>query len=129
MVVVISAFMFFASDREALGLDVIRDRNRLFNETPSGMIENIYTVKVINMDQASHRFEISVSGLDSMTMIGRKTVTANAGEVRSVPFSIQVPPTALAEQRNTIFFKVESLDPNYPVEKITESRFIGPVSK
>jgi len=129
MVVVISAFMFFASDREALGLDVIRDRNRLFNETPSGMIENIYTVKVINMDQASHRFEISVSGLDNMTMIGRKTVTANAGEVRSVPFSIQVPPTALTEQRNTIFFKVESLDPNYPVEKITESRFIGPVSK
>lgn len=129
MLVVISAFFVFAGDREALGLDVIRDRNRLYNETPSGMIENIYTVKVINMDQVPHMFELSVSGLANINMIGRKTVQVNAGEVRSVPFSLQVPPTSLLEQKNTIYFKVISTDPNYPVEKITESRFIGPVSK
>ncbi|RDL45834.1 cytochrome c oxidase accessory protein CcoG [Marinomonas piezotolerans] len=129
MLIVIGAFFTFAGDREALGLDVIRDRNRLYNETPSGMIENIYTVKVINMDQAMHTFELSVSGLKNMTMIGRKTVNVRAGEVRSIPFSIQVPPTSMIQQNNTIYFKVRSIDQNYVLEKITESRFIGPISK
>ena len=114
--------------REPLGLDVLRDRNRLYNETPSGMIENIYTVKVINMDQDAHNFEISVEGLENMSLTGRTRVNVAAGEVRSVPFSLQVPPTALKDQKNTIYFKVHSTDDNYEASKVTESRFIGPVN-
>ncbi|TPE55555.1 cytochrome c oxidase accessory protein CcoG [Maribrevibacterium harenarium] len=127
MILVMIGFTTVMGGREPLGLDVLRDRNRLYNETPSGMIENIYTIKVINMDQSAHDFEINVEGLEPMTLIGRTQVNVAAGEVRSVPFSVQVPPTALSEQKNKIFFSVKSTDPDYEASKVTESRFIGPV--
>ncbi|TBR38582.1 cytochrome c oxidase accessory protein CcoG [Marinomonas agarivorans] len=129
LVAMIGVFAFVATDREPLGLDVLKDRNRLYNVTPSGMIENIYTIKVMNMDQADHVFDLEVTGLDNIKVIGRKKITVYSGEVRSIPLSVQVPPHILEQQKNTIAFTVKSLDPNYEASKTTESRFLGPVNK
>lgn len=129
MVVMISLFAFVATDREPLGLDVLKDRNRLYNVTPSGMIENIYTIKVMNMDQADHVFNLAVTGLEDLKVIGRKKITVYSGEVRSVPLSVQVPPHVLKQQKNIIAFTVKSIDSDYQASKTTESRFLGPVKK
>jgi len=129
MLTMIVAFAFVATDREALGLDVLKDRNRLYNITPSGMIENIYTIKVINMDQVDHVFHLSVEGLEGLKVIGRKKITVYSGEVRSIPLSIQVPPHVLKQQKNIIQFTINSIDPNYEANKTTESRFLGPIIK
>lgn len=129
MIAMMIAFTLVIGDREPLGLDVLKDRNRLYNATPSGMIENIYTVKIINMDQKDHTFSLNVTGLEQLNLIGRKTFNVESGEVRSIPLSIQVPPHILVEQKNTIFFTVNSVDEDYEASKTTESRFIGPVSK
>ena len=37
--------------RTPIILDVIRDRNTLYRESPDNMIENIYTLKIINQDE------------------------------------------------------------------------------
>ncbi|MFT2111452.1 cytochrome c oxidase accessory protein CcoG [Marinomonas sp. 2405UD68-3] len=129
MLSMVVAFSFIVGDREPLELDVLKDRNRLYNETPSGMIENIYTVKILNMDQSKHTFELSVNGLEQLNMIGRKKFVVNSGEVRSIPLSIQVPPHVLTEQKNIISFTITSTDPSYEATKTTESRFIGPIGK
>lgn len=129
MLAMISMFAFVATDREALELDVLKDRNRLYNVTPSGMIENIYTVKVINMDQVNHVFSLKVDGLDGIKVIGRKKITVYSGEVRSIPLAVHVPPHVLKQQKNTIRFTVDSIDSGYQASKTTESRFLGPVAK
>lgn len=126
--IMVISFGYIATDREALGLDVLKDRNRLYNTTPSGMIENIYTIKVMNMDQSDHTFRLKVEGLDGIKVIGRKKIYVTSGEVRSIPLSIQVPPHVLKVQKNKISFTISSTDENFDVSKTTESRFLGPVN-
>jgi polyferredoxin len=45
--------------RVPLKVDVLRDRNALFRETFDGLIENTYTLKVMNMDNETHRYSPS----------------------------------------------------------------------
>ena len=129
MLAMLISFSLLVGDREPLGLDVLKDRNRLYNQTPSGMIENIYTIKIINMDQTEHTFNLTVEGLPQINMIGKKNFVVNSGEVRAIPLSLQVPPHVLKSQKNTITFTVTSTDADYQASKTTESRFLGPIDK
>ena len=42
--------------RDPLSLDVIRDRNAFYRETLDGMIEKVYTLKIINKGGAQPVF-------------------------------------------------------------------------
>ncbi|UCE89298.1 MAG: cytochrome c oxidase accessory protein CcoG, partial [Pseudomonadota bacterium] len=50
LAVIVGAWGYGLATRVPLGLDIIRDRNVLFRETREGYIENVYTLKVVNMD-------------------------------------------------------------------------------
>ena len=70
-VILLAIFVAFAwsfSQRVSLGLDVIRDRNTLYRETGDGLIENVYILKILNMDDAEHQYELSVSGIPGLTL-------------------------------------------------------------
>ena len=53
----LGTFAYALSQRVPLGLDVIRDRKTLFRER-AGRIENVYTLKVLNMNERPHRYEL-----------------------------------------------------------------------
>ena len=55
--------------RVPLRLDVIRDRNSLYRETNAGLIENVYTLKIMNMDNRPHRYALEASGIDGLLLI------------------------------------------------------------
>jgi len=38
---------------------LLRDRNTLYRELPDGRVENVYTLKLINMDTAPHRYLVT----------------------------------------------------------------------
>ena len=59
------------ASRTPLVLDVIRDRNTLYRETGEGLVENVYTLKLINMDDMDHRYAITVSGIEGMELGSR----------------------------------------------------------
>ncbi|MFN9730652.1 MAG: cytochrome c oxidase accessory protein CcoG, partial [Pseudomonadota bacterium] len=52
-------FVVSLAARVPLAVDVLRDRNALYREAPTGY-ENAYTLKVMNKDRHPHRFEIAV---------------------------------------------------------------------
>ena len=59
LLVALSAGLVYAiSQRMPLELDIIRDRNSLYRETNDGLVENVYTLKVINMDEKAHRYSL-----------------------------------------------------------------------
>lgn len=74
--------------RKPLELDIIRDRNSLYRETNEGLIENVYTLKVLNKSQTEQVYNITVSGLKDAVFIGAQQVTVAGGEVFSLPISI-----------------------------------------
>jgi cytochrome c oxidase accessory protein FixG len=112
--------------RTPLGLDVLRDRNALYRETGDGMVENIYTLKLINMDEREHAYQVEFTGLEGATLIlDRSDVRVPAGEVLSLPARVRIDPYDLKRTSSRVTFVLRSRDdPEIAVD--AEARFIGP---
>jgi cytochrome c oxidase accessory protein FixG len=112
--------------RTPLELDVIRDRNALYRETAEGLVENVYTLKVINKDTSPHRFRASVSGVEGMELVlDRELIEVAAGQVLSLVAGVRIDPYRLAQPSSSIAFRLESIElPELTAEE--EARFLGP---
>ena len=111
--------------RTPLILDVIRDRNTLYREASGGVIENIYTLKVINQHNADREFDIDVSGIEGIALDGVPSpLVVPGGEVLSLPVRVR------AHRDNAygiidIEFSITAIDePGVAVRE--DSRFLGP---
>lgn len=125
VMVMIALFVTALAVRVPIELDVIRDRDRLYSESSYGMIENSYTLKIINMDQVTRDYEISVAGLDGVTIIGERYATVASGEVVDLPLRLSIDPAELEGSNINIEFQVKSTD-DKAYSAVSESRFIGP---
>ncbi len=123
------AFVYGIADRVPLRLDVIRDRNTLYRETADGWVENSYSLKVINMDDVTHRYRLSVSGIPEVRLgSGESVFTVPAGELRTIPVQVQANPDRLAQRSSDIEFRLQAEGkPDIAVE--ADGRFLGPVSR
>ncbi len=95
---------------EPMGLDVLRDRNQLSRINSTGLIENTYTLKIINKTQQSQQYQLSVTGINNLTWYGEQSVNVDAGEVLSVPMSLGAQATELSKTITTIEFKITNSD-------------------
>jgi polyferredoxin len=112
--------------RPMLELDIIRDRNSLFRETGMGMIENVYTLKLINKDPQAHDFEIDIEGVDGMKLnMPNPVISVASGDVVEAPVSIEVDPADLEKRTTHINFTMKALD-NPELSITEEARFLGP---
>ncbi|HEX9583798.1 MAG TPA: cytochrome c oxidase accessory protein CcoG [Gammaproteobacteria bacterium] len=115
--------------RTPLGLDVIRDRNALYRETAEGLVENVYTLKIINMDDAPHRFRVSARGIDGLELLPRRgPVEVGAGEVGSLVARLPVDPYVLEKASTRVVFSIEAVD-DPALSADTEGRFLGPAGR
>lgn len=124
ILVMIIAFSLRIYTRIPLEVDVTRDRNTLFSTNSMGLIENTYTLKIINMDNQTHLFEVKATGIEALSMIGRETIDAAPGEIVELPLRLVADPAFLKETSTTIEFIVSSADGQ--LSHTTESRFLGP---
>ncbi len=130
-VVLIGLFVSFVislNNRIPFEVDIIRDRSTLYTNTLEGLVENVYSIKMLNMSQKDMNYHIEISGLDSIILLGDSDVFVKAGEVVTVPVRLQVDPGQLKSSSTTIYFKAHSIeDPTIVAD--SESRFLGPVSR
>lgn len=108
--------------RVPLELDIIRDRGSLYRETSDGLIENVYTLKVLNKSQTDQEYRIQLEGLDEYRLIGQDTVWVKASELETLPISIAVDPYKIEEGITEIHFRVTSHKND--VEVLEPSKFI-----
>src|SRR5678815_464264 len=90
LLVVSCVLVYSMFTRTPLILDVLRDRNALFREIHGEVIENSYTLKLINLDEHAHEYRLEVSGLDGavlVTPVG--TVDAAPGSVNNFAARVQ----------------------------------------
>lgn len=115
------------SQRIPLQVDVIRDRIALYLVAENGDIENVYVIKVLNMDHQAHEYRLSVSGLPEMTMgMDNRVIRVESGEVAEVPVRLRVPPKVLTSRSSEIDFRIETIDgAKLAVEE--HARFLGPL--
>jgi len=125
MIAMSSLFMYTVATRVPLEVDIIRDRNLLYRENAAGLIENIYTLKIANMENVSHTFGITVSGDYDFDYIGDREITVAGGEVYTTLIRLEFDPGLLREPNAKVLFNVTALD-DEGISETEESRFLGP---
>ncbi|WP_404361991.1 cytochrome c oxidase accessory protein CcoG [Marinobacter sp.] len=121
----VGALIFTLLTRVPAELDVERDRGALYRMNGKGLIENSYTVKLINMSEVPQTFELSVTGMNTISIVDNQPVTVASGEDRILPTVVEVSPEAVEQSNTAITFRAESTtDESLVLE--TESRFVGP---
>ena len=126
LLAIFAAFTYSFSQRISLGLDVIRDRNTLYRETSDGLIENVYMLKILNMDDADHQYELSVSGIPGLSLHRDMTeIRVDSGGVLELPVRLRADEADLDARSNDVVFELVATDDAGLVVS-EDARFLGP---
>lgn len=122
----VGGLLYSIATRVPVELDVLRDRNTLYRENGEGMLENVYVLKVVNMDDKLHEFKVDVSGLKGLKANdGELRFPVAPGEVLTKVVDIEVDPENVPAESNDIVFRIQALDDPKIADEQT-SRFLGP---
>jgi cytochrome c oxidase accessory protein FixG len=117
--------IYAISTRVLIQVDVIRDRNSLFRETITGLIENVYTLKIMNMDDKPHRYEITVNGIEGLQLAKYQPIEISASTVEDISLSLLAKRENLHKPSMEVTFQfVATDDPQLTVTE--QARFLGP---
>jgi len=117
--------IYAISQRMPLELDIIRDRNILYRETADGLVENVYTLKIVNMDEQAHRYSLEMSGLEGELVLADPVIEVPRGEILTLPASVRVDPVVLKRSANEFEFTITAHD-NAELTSTETARFLGP---
>ncbi len=121
-----SLFLYTMLTRSTIDLNIIRDRNQLYRET-QGFIENIYTLKLINMDNEPHEYSITVEGVKDMILLkDKELISVDAGDVKELPVRIRAREENLEGTSTPIYFTLSTTDEDKLSIK-QPAKFLGPV--
>ena len=125
LAITVGAFYSIAA-RSPIALDVIRDRNSLFRETNEGLIENVYIIKLLNMDQQDHVYTLTAEGIpDLILKSDAEEIAVKSGDVIELPVRVQVDAENLEQRINEISFTL-SAKGHDDLVVVEEARFLGP---
>lgn len=112
--------------RVPLDLDIIRDRNQLYRETEDGLIENIYTLKVLNMDGRQHQYQLRSDGINGLELIiEQPQIIVESGAVEDITVRLRAEESDLESRSNKVMFYLEASEDD-TLQVIKEARFLGP---
>jgi len=120
----IAGVAFSVNNRVLLRADLLRDRNALYRELPGDLIENVYTLKLINMDLKAHQYRIEVLNNDDMRIFISPEPRLEPEEVGNFIFRMQAPASA---GRGSIKVDVRFSTVDEPIiERTVSARFLMP---
>ena len=106
-------------------MEIVRDRSSLYRENVDGLIENTYTLKILNKTIETQKYSITFTGLKDATLIGPKNITIRSGEIFTQPISIAVDPYDIKAKKVNITIKLTSLGEDGEVIKQDTSFFLN----
>lgn len=113
------------ADRNLLLVNVIRDRGSLLRETADGQIENVYTLKIMNLDDRPHTFAVEPEGLPGLRIIGKSSFAMSPGQIQPETITVSMPADAGFSGVQPIHFRVTSGDGPH-LSTLEKSSFILP---
>lgn len=124
LITLIGGVLWSINDRVLLRADLLRDRNALYRELPNDIIENVYTLKLINMDAITHRYSIEIIDNDDMQLTISPEPVLEPEQVGSFIVHIQAPSDA---GRGSMEIKVRFSTLEEPfIERVVNARFLMP---
>jgi cytochrome c oxidase accessory protein FixG len=129
LLVLLVGFGHAVATRSTLIVDVIRDRNTLYRELPGGLVENVYTITLVNKTEVDRQYSISARGLPGLAVeIDTALPVASApGEVRRLPLRMRAPASEVPPGGTEVRLVVEAHG-TVPAVIKRETRFFGPAT-
>jgi cytochrome c oxidase accessory protein FixG len=114
-----AALIYNMVTRIPLELDIIRDRNALYRTTSMGMIENIYTLKIANMDTKEHTYTISMDNdFNAKLLMRSNDMTIQPGQSATFSARIEADPVDVKKVSQEVHFTlIANDDENLRVEE------------
>jgi len=111
-ILVTIATVFFGSLilRTPLKLDVIRDRGMMGREVEDGSIENVYRLQIMNTAEVPHRYNIKVSGIESIRLADQDEVLLKGADARTLPVRVRIDRGHGKPGSNKIEFTLQAQD-------------------
>ena len=122
----LGVFSWSVLTRIPLEMTVIRDRNTLFVETDDGGVENIYRLRIVNMDREGHTFSLSVDGVEGAEIRGPTRFDLEGSEIREINLRVRANADALATPSTELRFEIVADDMS-SLRTVSESRFLKPL--
>jgi len=94
LLVLVSGTLWSMTTRTPLRADLIRDRNALYRELPGNLVENVYTLKITNMDARPHDYALTAVDQDDVTIDLGRPLSLAAEEVAGITVRLRLPKSA-----------------------------------
>jgi polyferredoxin len=94
LLLIISSTLWGMTHRVPLRADLIRDRNALYRELPGDLIENVYTLKITNMDDSPHQYDVTVLNNDAVEIDMSQPLFLQSEEVAGISVRLRIPKSA-----------------------------------
>src|SRR5690625_7734420 len=98
----ISLFIYSIGNRAPVGLDVIRDRGVQMYRLSGGTVQNVYTLRIHNLDRGIHHYEIQVHSDYPLSVRGYRQYTIEEEEIVTVPVREELHRDELERSHNHI---------------------------
>jgi len=124
LLALIVGVVFSINNRVLLRADLLRDRNALYRELPGDLIENVYTLKLINMDFKAHQYKIEILNNDDIRLFISPEPRLEPDEVGNFILRMQSPASA---GRGSMKVDVRFSTVDEPIiERTVSARFLMP---
>jgi len=125
LLVIVSSTLWSMTHRTPLRAELIRDRNALYRELPGDIIDNVYTLKITNMDSSAHTYRFVLpEGIDAEIETSRP-LDLSAEEVAGVSVRIRMPRSAGQGIQNVDLQLHAEDDPS--ISKIVKAKVLLPL--
>ncbi|MGB5292412.1 MAG: cytochrome c oxidase accessory protein CcoG [Lysobacterales bacterium] len=124
LLALIAGVIFSVNNRVLLRAEFLRDRNALYRELPDNQIENVYTLKLINMDFKPHQYKIEVLNNDDIRLLVSPEPQLDAEEVGNFIVRMQAP-TSAGKGSMKVDVKFSTIDEPV-IERTVSTRFLMP---
>ncbi|GMM84824.1 cytochrome c oxidase accessory protein CcoG [Pseudoalteromonas sp. MTN2-4] len=105
---IILIMVVWAFNRTPIEASVIRDRNALYRVNYEGLVENPYTLSVINKTQTTMSYTISLEGLENAELNVPAVIEIEGGEMLQIPVTVIKDGYDLKVKATPISFTIES---------------------
>ncbi|CAD0265404.1 cytochrome c oxidase accessory protein CcoG [Pseudomonas veronii] len=127
LLVMIAALVVALVQRPMVSLDVTKDRG-MFRENSQGLIENIYSLKVINKTQQPQDYRLELLDGEGFQLQGKTQISLAPGEISDVPVSVALLADKPTSSSQILRFKVTDVDEPW-VYSAADSRFVAPLNR
>lgn len=127
LLVMIAALVVALVGRPMVSLDVTKDRG-MFRENSQGLIENIYSLKVINKTQQRQDYRLELVDAEGFQLQGKTRISLAPGEIVDVPVSVAMLADKPVSSSQALRFKVTDIDEPW-IYSAADSRFVAPLNR